>query len=384
MVCKKCGKRIKKGEQFCSVCGYYNDPKEEFFSDDTIDEELKEYDDDDDYEIEEEEIDDDDVVESSLINNTNISENAVDEFKLDSDAKSGKKLTNFKNDRFVEAYIGEDYKWVMKRPVNIYALLLSWIYFLYRKMYVIGIIGLIITGIVVRLFFPILIIYIAIVMILSGVLFNPIYKFVVDYRIKRIKEKNYGTDDFTLEQICQEKGGVNVIIPLIIFFIFLLIMFRTYYRIIINHENTKYWEENSQNKANCMSFVKNDFSLLGDNPETGTLMQAVCNISIVNSTKTYDVYIKFKEDNNYKYVYFKDEKDFVSIDRTSSLNKLQEKNRNNTITEEEKAELERLLQIKSNYNKFANKAEEEDRAIKENRNDNEKLNYIFTKDEILR
>lgn len=384
MVCKKCGKRIKKGEQFCSVCGYYNDPKEEFISDDTIDEELKEYDDDDDYEIEEEEIDDDDVVESSLINNTNISENAVDEFKLDSDAKSGKKLTNFKNDRFVEAYIGEDYKWVMKRPVNIYALLLSWIYFLYRKMYVIGIIGLIITGIVVRLFFPILIIYIAIVMILSGVLFNPIYKFVVDYRIKRIKEKNYGTDDFTLEQICQEKGGVNVIIPLIIFFIFLLIMFRTYYRIIINHENTKYWEENSQNKANCMSFVKNDFSLLGDNPETGTLMQAVCNISIVNSTKTYDVYIKFKEDNNYKYVYFKDEKDFVSIDRTSSLNKLQEKNRNNTITEEEKAELERLLQIKSNYNKFANKAEEEDRAIKENRNDNEKLNYIFTKDEILR
>ena len=133
-----------------------------------------------------------------------------------------------------------------------------------------------------------------------------------------------------------------------------------------------------------MSFVKNDFSLLGDNPETGTLMQAVCNISIVNSTKTYDVYIKFKEDNNYKYVYFKDEKDFVSIDRTSSLNKLQEKNRNNTITEAEKAELERLLQIKSNYNKFANKAEEEDRAIKENRNDNEKLNYIFTKDEILR
>lgn len=385
MVCKKCGKRIKKDEHFCSVCGYYNDPKDELLVEETVDEdeELKEYNEDD-YEIEEEEIDEDDEIESSLINNTNISDEAVDEFKLDSDVKHTKKLTNFKNDRFVEAYIGEDYKWVMRRPVNIYALLLSWIYFLYRKMYIIGIIGLIITGIVIRLFYPYLVIYIAVVMILSGLLFNPIYKLVVDYKINKIKEKNYGTDDFTIEQICQEKGGVNVIIPLIIFFIFLLVMFRTYYRIIINHENTKFWEENSQNKANCISLAKHDYSLLGNNPETGTIVQAVCNIRPTNSTKSYDVYIKFKENNNYKYVYFKDEKDFITIERTTSLNKLQEKNREKTITTEEQAELEKMLQIRDNYNKYVEAAEKEDNAIKNNKNESEKLNYVFTKDEILR
>ena len=28
MVCKKCGKRLKEGEMFCTVCGYFNDPND--------------------------------------------------------------------------------------------------------------------------------------------------------------------------------------------------------------------------------------------------------------------------------------------------------------------------------------------------------------------
>ena len=47
MVCKKCGKRLKEGEMFCTVCGYFNDPndtsnyddnkKENFTNDDEVD-----------------------------------------------------------------------------------------------------------------------------------------------------------------------------------------------------------------------------------------------------------------------------------------------------------------------------------------------------------
>ena len=47
MVCKKCGKRLKEGKMFCTVCGYFNDPndisnyddnkKENFTNDDEVD-----------------------------------------------------------------------------------------------------------------------------------------------------------------------------------------------------------------------------------------------------------------------------------------------------------------------------------------------------------
>ena len=120
MLCRKCGKRLKEGENFCNVCGYYNNPDIEGFeieepqNNDLFDEEKEEDDDylDEDYEEEREE----DDVQLNLINNTNIDIRNNDQ---------GKKLGNFQEERFREAFIGEDYKWVIRRPINIYALLLS-------------------------------------------------------------------------------------------------------------------------------------------------------------------------------------------------------------------------------------------------------------------
>lgn len=301
--------------------------------------------------------------------------------------KKDKKLTNFKDDRFIELFIGEDYKWIIKRPVNIYALLLSWIYFLYRKMYITGIIGLIITGIVCRLYPSFIYIYIPIVMILSGIVFNPLYKAYANFRINRIREKNYGTDDFAIEQICQEKGGTNVVITLIVFLVFLIIMFRTYYKVIINNENTEFWTENSENRANCISNAKSDYKILTDKGVSGILEGAVCNIRRTNSTKSYDIYIKIsnKDSNVDKYIYFKDGKDTVTIEGMSvDLQDLQNKNKENTITEEEKTALNRMLEIKDKYIKVSSDSNTEDELIRKRKNKDEKLNYVFSKDEILR
>ena len=159
MVCKKCGKKLKIGEEFCSVCGYYNgsNDDEQGFLDD---EDTKSYNDDDFFdeveEVDEEDYDKDNggkVVEENLINRLNVEDNNdINAFSTKSNAKSSKKeMTNFKEDRLIEAFIGEDYKWIIRRPLNIYALLLSWVYFIYRKMYITGVLGLILTGVVCRL-----------------------------------------------------------------------------------------------------------------------------------------------------------------------------------------------------------------------------------------
>ena len=417
MVCKKCGKKLKIGEDFCSVCGYYNDTEEEGildddddskrFNDDDFFDEVEEVDEEDyedeDYDkedIDKENIDKDDTdkyfkkkdkaPEENLINRLNVSdgEEDINEFSTTSTAKtSKKKMTNFKDDRLIEAFTGEDYKWIIRRPFNIYAFFLSWMYFIYRKMYITGVAGLVLTGIVCKLFPSFIIPYAIIVMILSGFIFNPIYKLYAKFRISKIKDHNYGTDDFTLEQICSEKGGTSLIIALIIFAIFIIVMFRTFYRLTFNNENTRYWTENSENSANCISFAKSDYKLLQDNSVVGVLDEAVCNVRITNTTKSYDIYIKIKnkEKNTYRFIYFKDNKDSVAIEgMNTTLEELQAKNGNNTITDEEKDMLKRLLEIKTEYNKIQEKSVEEDALIKSKKNKSEKLNYIITKDEILR
>lgn len=386
MVCKKCGKKLNRDETFCSVCGYYNDPENE-----TLEEENESLDDDFFDEIEEDdevyENDFDETNGSNLINIMNVADSEeINEFNTSKTIKS-KKITTFKDDRLIEAFTGEDYKWIIRRPVNIYAFFLSWIYFLYRKMYIIGVTGLVITGIVCRFLTSYIIPYAIVVMIISGLLFNPIYRLYANIRIKSIKKHNYGTDDFTLEQICSEKGGTNLILTLIIFFIFLLIMIRTYYSFSINTENTKFWTENSENKANCTSIARSNYRLLSDEEVSGILEDSVCNVRKTNSTKSYDVYLKIsnKETSTYKIIYFKDEKGTVSIEGLKlNLEDLQEKNKNSTISDEELQLLNRTLEIRKEYSKIYDASKEEDLLIKKRKNKSEKTDFIITKDEIQR
>ena len=131
MFCKKCGKKLKMGEEFCSVCGYYNSNEEEGFLDD---EDAQSYN--DDFYDEIEEIDEEDYdkenydkevskggrkVEENLINKINVEDSKeINEFSTSSDAKpSKKKIPSFKDDRLIEAFTGEDYKWIIRRQMNI-------------------------------------------------------------------------------------------------------------------------------------------------------------------------------------------------------------------------------------------------------------------------
>ena len=124
MVCKKCGKKLKIGEEFCSVCGYYNDPEEEgILDDDYFFDEVEEVDEEDYEDYDKEDIDKDDTdkyfkkkdkaPEENLINRFNVSdgEEDINELYTTSTAKnSRKKMTNFIDDRLIESFNGEDYK----------------------------------------------------------------------------------------------------------------------------------------------------------------------------------------------------------------------------------------------------------------------------------
>lgn len=416
MKCKKCGKNLEKNEKYCEVCGYNNSEEEGFkykiddlrideneeTTDEYFDDDFDDLDNDDEYEEIETSEDDIEIKNNDeeiiIKNETNDDEYDLIKFSLEEDnkkdnkSKKTKKKNEIKNDqpeyvidKKIEAYVGEDYKWIIKRKINIYAFLLSWVYFLYRKMYIIGIIGLGITGIVYRLYPKYIIPYAIFVMILSAFIFNPIYKAYILYKIKKIEKKYEGSDNFSLEEICKEKGGTSVSMALLIFLIFTIIMLSTYYKISYNKENTKYWSENSENKANCISTARYNYNQVNTKIKDDEIDEAVCNIRIANSKKMYDVYFKLKINDKYKYIYFKDEKDTIEIEGLEvDFNKLQEKSRQNIITENEKEVLNKMLEINKKYNEIYDESIQEDKLIKNNKNNSEKINYIITRDEILR
>ena len=164
-------------------------------------------------------------------------------------------------------------------------------------------------------------------------------------------------------------------------------MIRSYYSFSINTENTKFWTENSENKANCTSIARSNYRLLSDEEASGILEDSVCNVRKTNSTKSYDVYLKItnKEKNTFRIIYFKDEKETVSIEGAkTNLEELQEKNKNSTISEEELQALNRTLEIRKEYSKIYDSSKEEDLLIKKRKNKSEKIDFIITKDEIQR
>ena len=108
MRCRNCGKKLREKEKFCTVCGYYNDGKDDDFQVDGV---LF----DNDLDLS----DDSEIEENNELDDTG-------EFDLKANA-SGTRDNEFyyKDEKFLEAFIGEDYKLIKKSPFNIYAFLLT-------------------------------------------------------------------------------------------------------------------------------------------------------------------------------------------------------------------------------------------------------------------
>ena len=99
----------------------------------------------------------------------------------------------------------------------------------------------------------------------------------------------------------------------------------------------------------------------------------------------YHIYLKTIENGKTYYAYFYAEKDGVIYKRnTSEISELELKKANDQITEEEQTLLNSLKQIENNYSDISKQSEAEDELIKKKQNKSEKLNYLFSKEEVIR
>ena len=349
MVCKNCGEKLRSNEKFCTVCGYYND-------------------------------DEGDLLE-------NKEQEKKQEFKeeIAPEAEEIEETENQEpNENLMEVYIGEDYKWVMEKPFNIYALLFSWMYFLYRKLYLTGIIGLVITGIILEYVPAIVIPYIVLSMVGSGIFFNKLYIKIVERKVKAIEKDSLGLDSETIERKCKRRGGVTVIIPLVILFAFLIVLIYLKMDVKITDENQRYWKENGENKANCKSMSRQAYNALGSNNVPGTIEEAVCSIEL-SDRKSYNIYLKVSDKAQYQYILFTNEVEgYLEMKgNTEEIKELEASKEVYGLSTEYEEFLQTSKELASKYESLKDDAEYEDKQIKANANTREKTHFVFTKDDIL-
>lgn len=472
MQCQKCGKKLKPGETFCSICGYYNSEddikesdteKSENWDDISTDIEIEIDDDDDDDSakwfddditvIEEDSSEKKEVKKESfwskkkqeqaekkakkekekaereekekiekaekkvkeeqekqekqlrqeqqekeaaekkerleqerqereykkaLEKNTRKTENTYDELDTASD--------EYEYENFLKAYIGEDYEKIRFKNFNLLACLLNWAYVIYRKLYITGIFGLILTLIVILKFPRIAIIYAIIVMVGLGFGFNKYYIFISKQVIKNQQKKFEGSDDYSMEKILSRKGGVNVIFTLILYLLFLIVLFYGMFHFTINKtHNTKFWEENTTNEASCISLTKIAYKDLPNVTEKGQIMESTCKVTTGDTNNEYSIYIKILDNTKVIYAYYQTEKSYLKYrGNTKLLGELEQKQANNTLSDVEKGMLVELKNIELTYNDIYEKSKEEKKLIEEKKNTKPRTDYFFTKEEITR
>lgn len=355
MQCKNCGKKLKEKEIFCTICGYYNG--------EVINDKL---DNDEEYNLIAEEID-----------------KQMEDFEAIDDDESEESLSQ--DEIFQKAYIGEDYKLIKKGIFNIYAAFFNWTYLLYRKMYISGIIGLLISGIIIILLGKSFYIYLIIIFFIFGFTFNKIYLLILKKKIEKIQDHYQGSDNYTLEQIMKEKGGVNFLPAVIIYALFIVLLLANTVRIRYNStHNTKYWKENSENQANCLSLVHKTYKELQKEENVNMISEAACQIN-KTTVAEYEIYLKdISTSNNVYYYYSISDGYIIHTNDTKNKGQLELKNANGTITEEEKLVLERQKSIINKYNEIYQSSKEEEDLIKQKKNTKEKKNYIFSQEEVNR
>ena len=121
------------------------------------------------------------------------------------------------DDKLLMAYIGNNYSKIMQKGFNISALFFSWIYILYRKVYITSIVGMIIVDIL--RFLPDIISVIVVISfcIVLGINFNKWYITYAQKKINKIKVNNQNVSDEELIDLCQKTGGTNIWLALLIY-----------------------------------------------------------------------------------------------------------------------------------------------------------------------
>lgn len=353
MECKKCGKILSEQEKFCTYCGNYYDPDEddninEGFSEATIKDDKKA------------------IVETHKDKNEDVEiEKLVYE--------NAEKL----KPRCLRVFLKADYRTVTEGGFSIYAMLFSWIYFIYKKLYIIGIPGLLIAGVLV-LFQPvILIIYAVLSMVLSGVFFNKIYLWYANKKIDKLISDN--NPDEAIKK-AKKAGNENVLLTLGIYFIFLILIIVLYFtKDSFGNGGDKYYKENTNNKNTCLKMVdaakKNSKSTA-----VSFIIEAGCVVIDSEATK-FQVYLKFDKGNKIIIEQYSTDSQKMYLDGTTDLLKEYESRKFN-LNDSELEYYQKMIEIESNYSKLQQQAKAEDDAILNKNSIGPKSCFFLTTEEV--
>ncbi len=352
MECKKCGNTLRNGENFCTVCGYYNDWKAA-------------------REEEKAKLDVDFDEEDDFFSTEDKKEIIVEEdFPVE----------HIEVETLLPYYVGDDYDFLQQKKFNWNACLLNWVYFLYRRLYWQGIIGLILSSLaIVFLNFYSMIIFVIVCPIL-GYSFNSYYLKIAKRRVEKIQKKNPRFTQNALETECKKKGKPVVILTLLLYAIFLA---GTVFGIVTYTKNNlggRYKKVNQENRLDCLNYLRTVYKDVERNPQYVYITEGTC--SITNTTTTYyDIYLKGTESNHNVYFYYSTATgNMVLRETTEDKIEYDVKQKEGTITEEEKKILERLQEVENNYDKIYHLAEQSAR-----KKDKEiARNFVFSREEIVR
>lgn len=127
------------------------------------------------------------------------------------------------DEKLLIAYIGNNYQKIMLQKFSVPALFLSWLYTLYRKVYIPSIIGMSIIFILGFLPNVIYSMVVCIFVIVLGINFNKWYIAYVKNKIQKIKTNNPNVYENELISICRVHGGTNIWIAIAIYIVFVII-----------------------------------------------------------------------------------------------------------------------------------------------------------------
>ncbi len=131
--------------------------------------------------------------------------------------------TNSLDEKLLILYIGDNYQKIMLQKFSIPALFFSWLYTLYRKVYIPSIIGMAIVSILGFLPNSIYYIIVLIFLIVLGINFNKWYIVYVKKQIQKIKTNNPNASENELINICRKQGGTNIWMSIVIYIVFVII-----------------------------------------------------------------------------------------------------------------------------------------------------------------
>ena len=384
MKCKKCGKKLKRKETFCTICGYYNgDVNSDQWDEDgedllQLEENMKKKT----LELDLDEEDEEKSIFEFELDNNKKEDNSEDKDNY----KDSQEINYDETEELLESYIGkEDYKIIKKWPFNIWAFLLNWLYFIYRKLYITGIIGLFISWIMIIRLKKKVIIPFLIIMIIIGFIFNKYYTIIAKMKIEKITTRMDESDRYTSASICKEKGGVNLMAALGAYTIFIIAIIFSFITIHPNKkENTNFWEENSENKANCNLLIKESYAHFQKENQMGKVTEATCKV-IRDKETEYNIYLKIIANDKRYYKYYKteDTKLFFKED-TYDLEELEKKKTTTNLTPQEETQLQEKKKLETAYQGIYMESQREDKLIDNNQNRNAKENFLFTQEEIIR